>query len=215
MANRRIMIYAIIGLAVVAAAGLGVGIYFAVKPSPKTLKVESISPSATKLPTDSIIVVREEPMVVVPDLYNQLGVDLYDRLGGGPDQVRRTVNVEPYDDLRWPRSAIYYDQRLPPMIDRFNLIDGPTERVLRRPKDPVGPWERVGALYQQQNTTVTSMLPLFARQRGTNRNRYDYRTVYDEVPVPIAENIQWITKNQPVVVEPLGTFSVIMYDDYV
>jgi hypothetical protein len=207
---QRGLIYVVVGLAVIAVAGFTVGIYFALRKPPQPVQIQQASPTPTPTPVESSPSLPRQqdmpvpvPVPVMIDLYNQMDTD----------PVRKTANVEPRDEYRWPKSAVYYDQRLGPMLDRFDLIDGPTERVLRRPKDPVGPWERVGAMYQQTGT-VTSMLPLFGRKRGT-RNRYDYRTVFDDVPLPIAENVQWITENEQISVDPLGTFSVIMYDEYV
>jgi len=139
------------------------------------------------------------------------------------DDYRLISNVEPYDPYRWPRSVetgyMAYETgrpyKLGPMDDRFGQFDGPTERVMRRPNDPVGPWERMGALSRTSDETP-KVLPFFGRRRGfPDRSRYDYRTVYEDVPISIANNVKWISDGELVAVKPFGSFTVAFYEQYI
>lgn len=151
---------------------------------------------------------HKERIVVIQPTLDESDYVLVDQVRDTP---RYTSNVEPVDVYRWPRN-IDADRMLPPMDDRYIQYDGPTERVLKRPTDPVGPWERVGALL---GVTSNNVLPLFSRQRKKGKTKYDYRTVYADVPVPIANAIEWVTNDQQIYVEPFGTFTTRLYEDYV
>lgn len=146
-------------------------------------------------------------------------IDAYNMI----DDYRFVSNVEPYDAYRWPRSVetgyMAYESgrpyKLGPMDDRYGQYDGPTERVLRRPNDPVGPWERMGAL-TRTSEEKPKVLPFFGRRRGfPDRSRYDYRTVYEDVPITIATNSKWISDGEAVEVRPFGSFTVSFYEQYV
>lgn len=146
-------------------------------------------------------------------------IDAYNMI----DDYRFVSNVEPYDAYRWPRSVetgyMAYESgrpyKLGPMDDRYGQYDGPTERVLRRPNDPVGPWERMGAL-TRVSEEKPKVLPFFGRRRGfPDRSRYDYRTVYEDVPITIATNSKWISDGEAVEVRPFGSFTVSFYEQYI
>jgi hypothetical protein len=63
-----------------------------------------------------------------------------------PDRVSDVPNVEPRDPARFP--AFYAGERLGPILGG-SVPDFPTWRAVNTPKDPIGPWERVGILVQE------------------------------------------------------------------
>lgn len=96
----------------------------------------------------------------------------------------------------------------------FADYDYPTAGIMRRPTDPVGPWERAGALVGSDGSTV---LPFFARQRGRDSwNQWNYRTVMDKVPLDIGgTRSDWVGNGDWVDVPGVtGSFSVQLYEEY-
>lgn len=140
------------------------------------------------------------------------------------DDTERVATPEPYDPLRYPASYLdgYVSIRgarspfLGPIHGDLSDYDGPTRRIMTRPNDPVGPWERTGFLVGTVGDGSLTMLPLFIRRRDRG-DRYDYRTTNDGIPIEIATRTQMIGDGDPLFIRSvpqLGTLTVQLYEDY-
>lgn len=154
---------------------------------------------------------------------------------GGGDELERIPNVEPYVAPRYPQGydpSLYADNPLYAAFTHpyrgFSSIQGyqgqydsPTERIMRRPRDPVGPWEWVGHATGVNASSQTSVFPLFARRRD-RYGKFDYRTVVTgpgttEVPIEISTKSDWLSNGDTLSHPVLGAstvFSVSLYEGY-
>jgi hypothetical protein len=100
---------------------------------------------------------------------------------------------------------------------------------MRRSTRERGPWERVGALIQSSSTSGSDSgsgsnsprrkqtLPLFVRQNGRWQDRFDYRTIVNDVPLEINKNdrgVFWINDGEAVQVPGVGDFVASVYVDF-
>jgi len=84
---------------------------------------------------------------------------------------------------------------------------------MRRPRVPVGPWERVGIL----SDDALNVLSLWARRRDRRSfGRFDYRAVVDDVPVELFINEPWRADGSELTHPALGgaTWTVHLYENY-
>lgn len=93
-------------------------------------------------------------------------------------------------------------------------IQGPDSRIMRRPRDEVGPYERAGTLHGGGDSSVH---PLFVRNRGRDSTWYQYRTIKDRVPIDVGPtHSNWLSTGDTVRVPQLGSgvYTVTLYEEY-
>lgn len=155
------------------------------------------------------------------------------------DPPERLPSAQPRDEPRWPTGrypaeygpygygqyggggygpdGVWYPPGdLAGGMGRYGY-DFPTSQIMRRPSDPVGPWERAGVLV---NADGTSVLPLFVRQRGRDSfNKYNYRTLVganNDIPVEFGSTrSDWLSNGDATAVTGLtGSYTVQLYEEY-
>lgn len=155
------------------------------------------------------------------------------------DPVARLPTPQPRDEPRWPSGPYpaemglygfgeygrggyapdgrYYEpgQLAGLRASAFAGYDGPTAAIMRRPTDPVGPWERSGALVSDDGSRV---LPLFVRQRGRESfGKFNWRTIMGEVPLDVGcgTRSDWLNSGDWTTIKGLpGSFSVQLYEEF-
>lgn len=154
------------------------------------------------------------------------------------DPVERQPTAQPRDEPRWPPGrypaeygfygygnygtggygpdGVWYrpGQLAGILPNAFSEYDYPTNNIMRRPTDPVGPWERAGALVGSDGAHV---LPLFTRERGRSSwGKYNYRTVIDKVPLEFGgTRSEWLNSGDWTSITGIpGSFSVQLYEEY-
>ncbi len=98
----------------------------------------------------------------------------------------------------------------------YGPVEDPRMQIYSR--GPVGPWAKIGYLYNEAETEPgTKTLPLYARRRDRGRDRYDLRTVTadrNRVAITIAEKVAYPSDGDTFTVKGYGTYTAEIYDCY-